>query len=490
VSSEGKEFGYERLGAKKLSLVDVIAQSVGFMGPVFSAAFLIPLIAGFGAAERGAGVATPFAVLLAAVGTFALGWIVAQYATRVHAAGSLYDYVSMGLGQQAGAATGWLYYGATTVLASAIACLVGFFVYDAVFGVVLETESPLPMWAWSLIYVAAVFAIMYLGVRISTRVQLGLAFASGVVLLLFFIKVIIDVGSDNSLRAFNPNEAADGWSGILFGVLYGVLIFVGFETAANLAEETAEPKRSIPRAVLLTVLIATVFYLIAAYAQVAGFGFDPNLILDPEIAAAPVFALGSPDFFGSELILKVLIVVVFLDIMAVGLGAAVASTRGIFALGRDRRIPGELAAVSQRPGTPIGAIVFVEAFSVLMVLFAELWDDLFALPETPHYFAMFLWLSTFGGFSLMIVYGLMSLGSFRGLANHPNRAGVVIAGLIGVAISVGAVFGGIYKQPNPFNLVWMYSAAWLVLGIVVTSVVKGREPASHVLTDLRSDERV
>jgi hypothetical protein len=36
----------------------------------------------------------------------------------------------------------------------------------------------------------------------------------------------------------------------------------------------------------------------------------------------------------------------------------------------------------------------------------------------------------------------------------------------------------------------MYSAAWFVLGIVVTSVVKGREPASQVLTDLRSDQRI
>lgn len=490
MSSEGKEFGYERLGAKKLSLVDVISQSVGFMGPVFSAAFLIPLIAGFSASGKGAGVATPFAVLLAAVGTFALGWIVAQYATRVHAAGSLYDYVSMGLGGQAGAATGWLYYGGTTVLASAIAVLVGYFVHDAVFPAVFEAESPLPMWVWSLVYVAAVFAIMYLGVRISTRVQLALALVSAVVLLLFFLKVIIDVGGDNSLKAFNPGEAADGWSGILFGVLYGVLIFVGFETAANLAEETAEPKRSIPRAVLLTVVIVAAFYLIASYAQVAGFGFDPTLILDPAIAEAPVFALGSPDFFGSELIDKVLIVVVLLDIMAVGLGAAVASTRGTFALARDRRIPGALATVSRMRGTPVGAIVFVEGFSVLMVLFAELWDDLFAVPETPHYFALFLWLSTFGGFALMIVYGLMSLGAFRGLADHPNRAGVIVASLLGVAIAAGAVFGGIYKQTNPFSLVWVYVAAWFVLGIVVTSVVKGREPASHVLTDLRSDERV
>src|SRR5205823_5928738 len=116
--------GYERLGQKRLSLVDVVAQSVGFMGPVFSAAFLIPLIAGFSAAGKGAGVATPFAVILAAIGIFALGWIVAQYAKRVHAAGSLYDYVSQGFGDRVGAVAGWVYYGGTTVLSTAIAVLI------------------------------------------------------------------------------------------------------------------------------------------------------------------------------------------------------------------------------------------------------------------------------------------------------------------------------------------------------------------------------
>ena len=91
--------GYERLGAKKLSLIDVLAQSVGFMGP---AAFIIPLIIGVNAAARGAGTSAPLAVLLAAIGVFALGWIVAQYAKRIHAAGSMYDYVSNGLGRTVG----------------------------------------------------------------------------------------------------------------------------------------------------------------------------------------------------------------------------------------------------------------------------------------------------------------------------------------------------------------------------------------------------
>jgi amino acid transporter len=491
--ADRSDLGYERLGSQKLTLVDVVAQSVGFMGPVFSAAFLIPLIAGLGAAGKGAGIATPFAVLLGAVGIFALGWIVAQYAKRVHAAGSLYDYVSMGLGGRVGGVAGWVYYGGSTVLASAIAVLIGGLIHDAFFSPVpgsgvVSMESPLPVWAWSTIFAAGVFLVMYLGVQLSTRVQLILSLVSAAVVLAFAVDVIVKLGSDNSLKPFNPTEAADGWSGILFGVMYGVLIFVGFETAANLAEETAEPKKSIPRAVLLTLIIATGFYVILAYTQVAGFGFDLRTLLGPA-ATAPLFALGSPppDGYGSDLILKILIVVVILDVMAVGLGAAVASTRGIFALARDRRIPGALAKVSASRGTPIGAIALVSLWSLAMVLMTLWRPETFALPDQPAYFSVFAWLSTFGGFVLVVVYGVMALGAFRGLDDHPNRAGVVVAGIVGIAISLGAVYGAVYKVPPPTKWVPYYALGWLILGIIVELVTEGREPASTVLGDLRSE---
>jgi amino acid transporter len=495
MAAQGTETGYERLGTKKLTLIDVISQSVGFMGPVFSAAFLIPLIAGFSASGRGAGVATPFAVLLAAIGTFALGWIVAQYAKRVQAAGSLYDYVTSGFGPNTGAFAGWLYYGGTTVLASAIACLVGFFMEFVIFTAdpavpgVISSESPLPAWGWSVLWVLIVALILYLGVQLSTRVQLTLALVSIVAVTVFFFKVIMDV-PENNLKAFNPTEASDGWLGILFAVMYGVLIYVGFETAANLAEETAEPKRSIPKAVLLTVLIATVFYLLASYAQVAGFGFDEAVLTDPAVAAAPLFALASPTEvggYGSTTIVNFIIVVVFLDVLAVGIGAAVASSRGVFALARDRRIPGAMASVSKR-GTPIGAIVFVAAVSLIMVALSQFSENLFALaPRQPHFFEMFAWLSTFGAFAIMLVYGLMALGAFRGLADHPNRVGVIVASIIGVAIAGAAVFAAIYKQLPPNSLVWKAVLVWGVLGLIVTLVVMGREPASEALADLRSE---
>jgi amino acid transporter len=477
---------YERLGGKKLSLVDVLAQSVGFMGPVFSAAFIIPLIIGVNASGRGAGTSAALAVLLAAIGVFALGWIVAQYAKRIHAAGSLYDYVSNGLGKTLGAASGWLYYGGTIILTTGLGLLIGGYVHDNLLPT-LEIDLDLPIWLWDSIFALGLFAVLYFGVQISTRVQLTLALISIAVVLIFFITVIADLGADNDVaKAFDPSPAG-GFSGVLFGVLYGVLIFVGFETAANLAEETAEPKRSIPRAVLGAVAIVSVFYLIAAYVEVAGFGFDLAVITSPEVAGAPLFALGAPGSpAGSEFWLKILLVVVFLDMLAVYVGAAVASTRGVFAMARDRRLPGPLAAVSNRYGTPIGAILLLIAIQAILIVVSEANDTLLALPGYPHYFSVFVWCATFGGFALLVVYFLMSIGAFRGVGGDTVSAGVIVAALVGIVITAAAIFGSFYKVTSPTLLAPWSAVIWFAIGLVYMALVKGREPASDALADLRT----
>ena len=478
---------YERLGAKKLSLIDVLAQSVGFMGPVFSAAFIIPLIIGFNVAGRGAGTSAPLAVLIAAVGVFALGWIVAQYAKRIHAAGSLYDYVSNGLGKTVGAASGWLYYGGTIILTTGLGVLLGGYVHDSLLPA-WEIDLDLPIWLWDTIFALGLFAVLYFGVQISTRVQLTLALVSIAVVLIFFVTVIADLGGDNDIaKAFDPTPQPFGFSGIMFGVLYGVLIFVGFETAANLAEETPEPKRSIPRAVLGAVVIVSAFYLIASYAEVAGFGFDLDVILSPEVAGAPLFALGAPGSpSGSEFWLKVLLLVVLLDMLAVYVGAAVASTRGVFAMARDRRLPAPLASVSKRYGTPLGAILLLIAVQAVLIVVAEANDTLLALPELPHYFSVFVWCATFGGFALLVVYFLMSIGAFRGVGEDRATAGLIVAALVGIAITAAAIFGSFYKVTSPTLLAPWSAVIWFAIGLVYMALVKGREPASDALADLRT----
>jgi amino acid transporter len=478
--------GYERLGEAKLSLVDVLAQSVGFVGPVFVAAFIIPLMFGFNAAGRGAGTSAGLAVLLSAIGIFALAWIVAAYARRIHAAGSLYDYVSQGLGTTVGAASGWLYYGGTIILTTALGVLLGGYVHDILLPT-FEVGPWFPIWVWDAIFAAGLFAVLYFGVQISTRVQLTFALISIAVVLIFLITVIADLGSANDVaKAFDPSPEPDGFTGILFGILYGVLAFVGFETAANLAEETADPKRSIPRAVLGAVAIVTVFYLIAAYVEVAGFGFDLAVILDPAVAGAPLFALADPSSpYGSEFWLKIVLLVVFLDMLAVYVGAGVASTRGAFALARDRRLPAVFASVS-RHGTPTGAIVLLIVVEAVMILAAEAASDtLLALPDIPHYFSVFAWGATFGAFALLVVYFLMSVGALFGLTGPEGRTGVIVAAIVGIVVTAAAIFGSFYKVPSPTVLAPIYALIWGALGLLYMLVVKGREPASQALPDLK-----
>ena len=103
-----------------------MAQSVGFMGPVFSSAFVIPLVVGVvSVTGKGGGIASPISVLIAGIGVFAIGWIVSSYAKEVRTAGSLYEYVTRGLGERTGTAAGWLYYAGITMLTAALLLILG-----------------------------------------------------------------------------------------------------------------------------------------------------------------------------------------------------------------------------------------------------------------------------------------------------------------------------------------------------------------------------
>jgi len=475
---------YEQLGARRLGLPDVVAQSVGFLGPVFSAAFLVPLVVGIiSASTKGGGGAAPLSVIIAAVGVIALGWLVSRYARKVHAAGGLYDYVSQGLGERAGVASGIVYYAGILLLSIGLIVLVGGYVHDTILLGEFH-KAPMPSWAWSGILIALVLAILYTGVRISTRVQLVLALVSMLVVTGFFVMVIVKLGHQNSWAPFKPSSSAQGWSGIFFGVLYGVLLFVGFETAANLGEEAREPKRVIPIAVIATALIAAAFYVLATYTQLAGFHF--NLAAMGKEAGQPLFALGQPGptYYGGKWIERLLELVVLLDMIAVVLGTGVASTRGLFALARDRRLPAPVATVSRRRGTPVGAIVVLGVLAVANVIIAADWNGLFALAGFPHYYSIFAWDSTFGAFALVVVYLLMCVGSIRSFITEEGRALALLAALIGIAITGGAIYASFYKVTRPTLYAPYAALGVLVVGVAIAVATRGRTPAAMHLSDL------
>ena len=157
-------------------------------------------------------------------------------------------------------------------------------------------------------------------------------------------------------------------------------------------------------------------------------------------------------------------------------------------MARDRRLPGPLASVSSRYGTPLGAIVFLTVIDLLFIAANQWWTSLFALygpPPSPHYFAIFSWASTYGAFALVVVYALMALGSLRGVEGRVTP-GLILAAIVGLALTGGAIYGSIYKVPSPTKLAPYYAIAVFVIGLIVSFVVKGREPASQALPDLRS----
>jgi amino acid transporter len=466
-------------GSRKLTLVDAIAQSIGFMGPVFSIAFLVPLLVGLNASGNGAGAAAPLSVVIAAVGVLGVGWIVAQYAKRIHAAGSLYDYVTDGLGAKIGSASGLLYYTGILALGAGILVMVGGTIHDTIKGEF--GNAPLTELEWDLMLFVLLAVVLYLGVALSTRAQLILALTSMVVVLAFSVYVIAKVGGGNHVdRAFRPSSSPQGLRGVLFGVLYGVLLFTGFETAANLGEETENPKRNIPRAVLLSLAVASAFYLIGSYAQVAGFHFDIATI--GKNAGAPLFGLAGPSSgggFGAVGIRRLVELVVIFDMIAVLIGCSVASSRGFFAMARDRQLPRQIARISGR-GTPLVSGLVVMGFYAVTIAVTIGWHGFVAQKGLPHYVAVFSWFSTFGPFALALIYLLMCVGAIRGLRTHASNAKIYLAAAVGIVVTGAALFGSIYKVASPLS--WAPWTALIVFGIGLVAALINRHSRVPVTT--------
>ncbi|MDR2984047.1 MAG: hypothetical protein LBV34_04320, partial [Nocardiopsaceae bacterium] len=119
------------------------------------------------------------------------------------------------------------------------------------------------------------------------------------------------------------------------------------------------------------------------------------------------------------------------------------------------------------------------------LLINQFWTGLFALPATPHYFALFAWGSTFGGFALVVVYLLMSVGALRNFGRRSDgRVRLIIAAVIGIVITGGAIYGSFYKVTSPTVYAPWGALALLVVGFASTFVLRARQAASTQLADL------
>lgn len=333
--------GLER---RTVGLTDVIAQSVAAVAPSAAATTVILLVSGI------AGDTTLLSVVMAAIISLLVARSINEFARRMVGTGSVYTYVAQSLGPIPSMAAGAAILVAYVFVS--IFALLGAAHYSLM---LLQRVWPDAGGAGATILVllaeGVVLAIVLVrGIRLSTRLALVAEALSVVVIVALLVTLVVTIGPVD-LGAIVP---ATGISPtvLLAGTVLALTAFVGFESAATLGVEARSPLRSIPRAIVWTVIVTGALYLLAAYAQIAGFR---ALDLGLGSSDSPMNTLATRHGLdGWGVAMDAGIVASFL---ACAIASTTACTRVLFALGRDRVAPAFFGRTHPRLRTPIGAVV-------------------------------------------------------------------------------------------------------------------------------------
>src|SRR5207244_4021648 len=139
-----------------------------------------------------------------------------------------------------------------------------------------------------------------------------------------------------------------------------------FESVAPLAEESRDPRRSLPRAIVGSIVIMGAYFLFISWSFLTGWGTaDLAGLVREEEQERAAFDLGAR-LWGPAGFLVLLAIVN--SILAVSIAATNASTRVLFAMGRSGALPRALARVHPRFRTPASAIVLHAAVTLAVGL--------------------------------------------------------------------------------------------------------------------------
>jgi amino acid transporter len=445
-----------------VGLMSVLFMSVTNMAPAAAVAFSILFAAPY------AGGSTPLAVLLGLAVLMLVAISIGQLAKHLPSAGGLYTYNTQGLGAVTGFLVGWAF-----IMAEVIVAPGGFLILGTVISGVLHTNLGWPTWTWAPFgAVAAVLTwyLVYRGIRLSTSAGVILGSFELLVFLALAITLIVAAGPHNTLAVFGAHTGnAKGWGSVIPGVLYAVFGIIGFEAAAPLGEEAREPKRTVPRAVVLSCLAIGIFYLICYYAATVYWGphhmtgflsFNSD---DPWTGLAnKVWGLGF-----------IAVVIALVNSGLAGSNASsTATTRVGYAMGRVGLLPRVFTTVNDRYRTPTWAVHVQALFALtyLLVLGFALHGPLNALVLQ----------GTISTILIVAIYILTCVSCIvyylRAQRRHFNVLLHLVIPLVGALALIPvllAAFGidfahlGITGLTYPASLAPLICLAWMVLGLVL-----------------------
>ncbi len=316
------------------------AVSLGIGGTIGGGIFVL---VGAAAAEAGPGMLLSF--VLAFVCSLLLALPYAELACRFPSAGGGYAFGRAVFGPRWGYVLGWGYWGGYVFISGYV---------TLGFGGYLQAVTGVPVLLGAEALMVAVIVVNLLGIRISGRTQTAIVVVAIGAILAMAASGLVHVQAANFVP-FLPF----GLTGVLTAMLLAFLAFGGFDIVAAAGEEVKDPERTLPRAILLTLVLVLGVYLLLAYVAL---GVLPWRELGS--SAAPLSNAASR-FLGSGTGSALVSLAALLATAATANAVLVVTSRISFAMARDGLFPERLARVGGRGATPRAAVL---VSGVLMAL--------------------------------------------------------------------------------------------------------------------------
>jgi amino acid transporter len=326
----------------QLGTADVTVSTVANIGPGIDFYFA------FGVIAVTAGVAAPLTILAAGVAVVLLAFTVAEFTRTEPSAGSFITYVETGLGPRAGVAT------ALMVAVGYTVALAGVFTMSG--GMVALTLAHYTSWhpPWEPLTLVLTVGAVWLtlrGVRLSTAaVGLAVLMQVGVMIVVCAI-VLVDQRAHLSGVPFSWAHLTGGLAGMSAGFPLALYMFIGWENGPALAEESRNPKRTIPRALYISIAIGVALFVFFAYATITGFHYNVSSIGRSSVP----FLTVADHYLGGPAILAWIAGII--SVLATLIAGANSQARMLFDGGRTGLLPAWLGHVRPPGKTPRNALL-------------------------------------------------------------------------------------------------------------------------------------
>ena len=460
------EAGQQEVGLRRDAVgpVGAVVMSAAIMGPAVSTFFNPQFSTPF------SGAATPFVYFVCVIAMLLAASGIIEMARELPSAGAFYTYVTRGLGPRAGFITGGLMFVAYALLAPAEIGLIGSYLQTT-----LEAELGvhLPWWVIGMVPAAATILLAYRGIATSLRTALMLVGFEVLVITLLSLIVLARGGADGiSLHPMSPAASPHGVAGLATGFVFAALSFVGFEAATTLSEEVQQPRRTIPRALLYSVIGVGVLYVFCIWAEVVGLGEPATNALTG--ASTPWNDLASR-YAGW---MKWPVVVASVSSMfAVMVNSANGIVRILNTMGRERLLPRALAYVHPVHRTPTHAVLAVGAFSIVVALgLGHVNGGLDDATAGSNVYGYLGFLLTLGILPVYVLTNLAAIAYFK-RAGRLHAIRHVVLPLVGAALMVVLLVEQILQQTDaPYTWFPWVIVGWVALLAIAALWLGARRP--------------